>query len=67
MADLLLLVLGGAWALFCLWLLFLLVVTVPSDMAKERNRDPFAWVLISLPGTPFLAIFLLWLLGDISE
>ncbi|MEN8935871.1 hypothetical protein [Planktotalea arctica] len=65
MADLLLLILGGAWALFCLWLL--LVVTVPSDMAKERNRDPFAWVLISLLGTPFLAIFLLWLLGDISE
>lgn len=46
-----------------IWLLFLL----PADMARERHRDPAAWVLVSLLGSPFLAIFLLWLLDDYEE
>ncbi len=42
------------------WLVFLL----PADMARERGRDPFVWVLISIVGNPLLAILLLAALGD---
>ncbi len=40
-----------------------LCISLPYQMAQDRNRDGVAWVLISLIGSPFLAIFLLWLLG----
>lgn len=45
---------------FGVWLYFLL----PADMARDRNRDPFVWVLISIVGSPLLAILLLTALGD---
>ena len=48
---------------FIVWLLFLL----PADMARDRNRSPFAWVLISLIFSPFLAILLLIVLGDAED
>lgn len=47
-----------------IWLTIWLVFLLPAEMAKERRRDPVAWVLISLLGSPFLAIFLLWFLGE---
>ncbi len=42
------------------WLVFFL----PADMARERGRAPFVWVLISIVGNPLLAILLLAALGD---
>ncbi len=45
---------------FAVWLFILL----PADMARDRGRDPFIWVLISIVGSPFLAILLLAALGD---
>lgn len=53
-------------AIFCLimWFIVWLVFLLPAEMARERRRDPIAWVLVSLLGSPFLAIFLLWLLDE---
>ena len=45
---------------FTVWLLILL----PAEMAEARGRSAFSWVLASLFFSPFLAIFLLWWLGD---
>ena len=45
---------------FTVWLLILL----PAEMAEARGRSAFSWVLVSLFFSPFLAIFLLWWLGD---
>lgn len=42
--------------------LFLFVV-LPARMAIRRNRKPVVWVLISLVGSPLLAILLLIALG----
>lgn len=47
-----------------IWLTIWLVFLLPARMARDRGRDPVAWVLVALLGTPFLAIFLLWVLGD---
>lgn len=67
METLILYVLGiaafGLMMWFIVWLAFLL----PAEMARERSRDPVAWVLVSLLGSPFLAIFLLWFLGEASQ
>jgi hypothetical protein len=57
-------VLTAAGLFLALYLLVWFYIWLPSDMARERNREPFAWILISILGSPFLAIFLLWLLGD---
>lgn len=54
------LLLGLAVLWFTLWLLILL----PARMAEARGRSAVVWVLLSLIFSPFLAIFLLWLLGD---
>ena len=45
---------------FVIWLYFIL----PASMATERNRSALIWVLISLVGSPLLAILLLIALGD---
>ncbi len=51
----------GLLALFVvLWLYILL----PAGMAERRNRSQVIWVLISLVGSPFLAVLLLLALGD---
>lgn len=59
--------LGAVFAIlamiFAMWLMYQLFVAIPADMARARGREPFAWVLISLLGCPFLSIFLLWFLG----
>ena len=41
-----------------------LYVLLPADMARDRNRDPLIWALISIVGSPLLAILLLIALGD---
>ena len=57
--------LGGAVAGFAiLFLIVCLYVLLPSNMARERRRDPMVWVLISIVGSPPLAILLLMALGD---
>ena len=47
-----------------IWIAYWLYITVPAGMARKRRRDPTAWVLIAILGSPFLAIFLLLVLGD---
>jgi len=49
----------GALA-FAIWLFFVL----PYQMAVRRNRNGWLWILISLVGSPLLAILLLFALGD---
>lgn len=49
------------------WFLFWLFIQVPCDMAKERKRDPLAWVLVSLLGSPFLAILILLWVGEVKK
>jgi hypothetical protein len=39
-------------------------VLLPADMASDRHRSAFGWVLVSLMFSPLLACLLLWLLGD---
>lgn len=41
-------------------------ILLPADMARERNRDPLIWVLISLVGSPLLTILLLIALGEVA-
>lgn len=53
-------VVAVAMLYFVVWLFVLL----PSRMARERRRDPVIWVLISLVGSPLLAILLLTALGE---
>ncbi|WP_294971274.1 hypothetical protein [Tabrizicola sp.] len=45
---------------FTIWIIFIL----PANMAAERGRSPGVWVLISIVGSPPLAILLLIALGD---
>lgn len=46
--------------LFAFWLYILL----PMGMARSRNRSGLLWVLISIVGSPVLAILLLIALGN---
>jgi hypothetical protein len=52
-----------AFILIC-WFLVWFAILLPHRMAKNRNREAFAWVLVSLIGSPFLAIFALLILGQ---
>ncbi|WP_281973139.1 hypothetical protein [Ruegeria faecimaris] len=45
---------------FVIWLW----IIVPMNMAQNRNRSGLIWVLISIVGSPLLAILLLYALGD---
>ena len=56
-----------AFAVGAILFLFWLVIIVPRDMARERGREEVAWIVVSLVGSPFLAIFLLWVLGPVAE
>lgn len=56
--EVLLLALAGA--VFLLWF----AVILPAQMAGARGRSGLFWVLISLIGSPVLAILLLLVLGD---
>lgn len=50
-------------AILIVWLYFYL----PAMMAIDRNRSATIWVLISLVGSPLLAVLLLFALGDAPE
>lgn len=41
-----------------------LYIFLPAQMAGRRNRSMLVWVLISLVGSPLLAVLLLIALGD---
>jgi len=60
-------ILGLAFAVGGLIFLVWLVIIVPRDMARARGREEVAWIVVSLVGSPFLAIFLLWVLGPVAE
>ncbi|WP_170469038.1 hypothetical protein [Ruegeria arenilitoris] len=60
MEDIFILVLYVLAMVALLWLYFV----VPWNMAKNRNRNPWIWVGISIVGSPLLAILLLYALGD---
>ena len=47
-----------------LWFAWWLIVQVPYEMANDRNREGIAWVIVSIVGSPILAILALWLLGS---
>lgn len=53
-------IIGIATLYFIVWFFILL----PSRMAETRGRSTVVWVLVSIFFSPFLAIFLLWVLGD---
>lgn len=40
-----------------------LYIFLPAGMAERRNRSALVWVLISLFGSPILAVLLLLALG----
>ncbi|MCW9042318.1 MAG: hypothetical protein OQK05_03145 [Pseudopelagicola sp.] len=48
---------------FVLWLYIIL----PAGMATARGRSAVIWVLISLVGSPLLAILLLLALGNAQD
>ena len=48
---------------FMIWLVFM----VPGQMAVVRGRSRVGWVVVSLVFSSFAAIFLLWLLGSMSN
>lgn len=55
---------GLTLAALAIWFFIWLCIQVPYRMAENRNRDGFVWVAISVLGSPFLAIILLWIAGD---
>ena len=67
MSELIAILVGLGVLGFTAWFLFWLMIQVPRDMARERKRDPVAWVLLSLLGSPFLAILLLLWLGEVER
>ncbi len=46
-----------------IWFTVWLFILVPMDMSAARNRDMAGWVLVSLVGSPLLAIVALLILG----
>lgn len=54
---------GLAALYFMLWLFILL----PARMEEARGRSAFGWILVSIFFSPFLAVFLLWLLGGLPQ
>lgn len=64
MGDLSLMIFTLLWALFVLYVLLWLYILLPAEMARNRGRSQAVWVLFSILVTPFLAILLLWALGE---
>jgi hypothetical protein len=60
-------ILSILFGLVALFIVFWLYVLLPVKMAGNRNRSALIWVLISLVGSPILAILLLLALGDAPE
>jgi len=51
-------------AVLALILFVWLGILLPASMAEDRNRSQFGWVLVSIVGTPLLAVLLLMSLGE---
>lgn len=50
-----------------LWSVTIGSFVLVAVMAKNRNRDPVTWVLLSLIGTPILMCFILLIAGKYKE
>ena len=48
-------------------LFFWLCIMMPADMAEKRNRNQLGWIIVSLIGSPMLAVILLTYLGEKVE
>jgi|TARA_B100000446_G_scaffold177203_1_gene189780 mannose/fructose/N-acetylgalactosamine-specific phosphotransferase system component IID len=57
---------GLVGAIIGLYVCYLLI-TLPIDMARVRNRDPLGWFLFGLVASPIAAAFVLWLVGDAEK
>lgn len=55
---------GVATFLLAILIIYYLYVKIPMEMAENRGRDPYKWLIVSIFFSPFVAIFLLWLLED---
>ncbi|GAA6148404.1 hypothetical protein NBRC116586_14660 [Pseudooceanicola nitratireducens] len=53
-----------AWAAFVIWVVWLLYIGKPIEMARARRRSPAAWVAVGIFLSPFVAIPLLFILGE---
>ena len=53
--------------LFVLFVVIWLYIILPAQMAETRNRSTVIWMLISLVGSPLLAILLLLVLGNVPS
>jgi hypothetical protein len=51
--------LGFALTIFLLWL--------PVPMAEKRGRSTWGWFFIGILINPFLAMFILWVIGNKRE
>jgi hypothetical protein len=56
-------ILAAVLFFFALWFTLWLLVLLSYRMAISRDRSGVIWVLVSLFGSPFLAIILLLILG----
>jgi hypothetical protein len=52
------------FALMALYLALWVIILLPARMAEARGRSAFGWVLISIFFSPFVAVILLFLIGD---
>lgn len=52
------------FALVALYLTLWVVILLPARMAEARGRSAFGWVLVSIFFSPFLAVILLFFIGD---
>jgi len=55
---------AGLFGLLVLGFYIWLVFVVPAQMASRRGRSAFAWLLVSIFLSPFLAIALLLVLAN---
>ncbi len=52
------------WYLMVLWFVIWLFLLLPARMATKRYRSSLVWILASVFLSPFVAILLLFLLGE---
>ncbi len=62
--DILGVLFGVVAVILGIYIVFFLYVKIPMEMAEDRGRDPYKWLIVSIFFSPLVAIFLLWLLED---
>lgn len=67
MGEILAIVEGAISFMLAIWFTIWLLILLPAEMARNRNRSAFWWVVVSLAISPFAAIFLLWLIGPAAD